>query len=179
MANVPHTASNRAPSITSTGCTAAQRVPFSTSTKVGGKANTNSRAAVQAVEAPKPVQKARSEKWAELPSARIKSIKCADPFATKSSAFKTKFGGVFSSGGIPCRLHHGAVKVKLHWSRDPSTLDYDPLLVTCAEVCTADLTVNFLGTTGTGVSSFVFDRLSDRVLLSKHRGTQCCSQCRH
>ena len=64
---------------------------------------------------------------------RIKSIKCADPFATKTQ-FKTKFAPLFSSGGIPCRLFHGAVNVRLQWSRDPASLDYDPLLVTCAEV---------------------------------------------
>jgi len=68
-----------------------------------------------------------------MPSARLKSVKCADPFATKANQFKTKFGSVYNGGGIPCRLNHGAVNIKLQWSRDPREMDYDPLLVTCAE----------------------------------------------
>ena len=71
--------------------------------------------------------------WSELPSARLKSVKCADPFASKAEQFKTKFGSVFNSGGIPCRLHHGAANVSLKWSKDPTLLDFDPLLVICAE----------------------------------------------
>jgi len=71
--------------------------------------------------------------WTELPSSRLKSVKCADPFASKASEFKTKFGSVFNAGGIPCRLNHGAVNIKLQWSKDPSQLDYDPLLIICAE----------------------------------------------
>lgn len=71
--------------------------------------------------------------WTEMPSARLKNVKCADPFASKAEQFKTKFGSVFNSGGIPCRLHHGAANVSLKWSKDPSLLDFDPLLVICAE----------------------------------------------
>eukprot|EP00281_Chroomonas_sp_CCMP1168_P035164 CAMPEP_0206255380 /NCGR_PEP_ID=MMETSP0047_2-20121206/24214_1 /ASSEMBLY_ACC=CAM_ASM_000192 /TAXON_ID=195065 /ORGANISM="Chroomonas mesostigmatica_cf, Strain CCMP1168" /LENGTH=262 /DNA_ID=CAMNT_0053681771 /DNA_START=48 /DNA_END=833 /DNA_ORIENTATION=- len=134
MANVPHTASNGAlPRSIGTGAPA-NRAPFSTSTRIGG--NKPAAAGGRGAQSEKPAAvapKGRSERWSEPPSARIKSIKCADPFASKSSAFKTKFGGVFNAGGIPARLQHGAVKVRLQWSRDPASLDYDPLLVTCAE----------------------------------------------
>uniref|UniRef100_A0A7S4K1J5 Uncharacterized protein n=2 Tax=Guillardia theta TaxID=55529 RepID=A0A7S4K1J5_GUITH len=74
-----------------------------------------------------------SRGWTELPSSRLKNVKCADPFASKASEFKTKFGSVFNAGGIPCRLNHGAVNIKLQWSKDPRELDYDPLLIVCAE----------------------------------------------
>ena len=71
--------------------------------------------------------------WTELPSARLKNIKCADPFASRADQFKTKFGSCFNSGGFPCRLSHGAANVSLRWSKDPSLLDFDPYLVICAE----------------------------------------------
>jgi hypothetical protein len=80
-----------------------------------------------------PVHRTASAGWAELPSARLKNVKCADPFATKAEQFKTKFASAFNSGGIPCRLWHGAANVSIKWSKDPSLLDFDPLLVTCAE----------------------------------------------
>ena len=99
--------------------------PGSTRAGTGGRAGAGAEAA--------PVHRAASAGWAELPSARLKSVKCADPFATKAEQFKTKFGSVFNSGGIPCRLYHGAANVSLKWSKDPSMLDFDPLLVTCAE----------------------------------------------
>jgi len=75
----------------------------------------------------------RGNTWNELPSSRLKSVKCADPFATKSSQFKTNFANVYNAGGIPVRLNHGAVNITLKWGKEPSSLDYDPLLVTCAE----------------------------------------------
>jgi hypothetical protein len=84
-------------------------------------------------EAVAPAPRAVTAGWTELPSARLKNVKCADPFATKAEQFKTKFGSVFNSGGIPCRLHHGAANVSLKWSKDPCLLDFDPLLVICAE----------------------------------------------
>jgi len=84
-------------------------------------------------EAPAPAHRKASAGWTELPSARLKNVKCADPFATKAEQFKTKFGSVFNSGGIPCRLHHGAANVSLKWSKEPALLDFDPMLVTCAE----------------------------------------------
>ncbi|KAJ3040804.1 hypothetical protein HDV00_010419 [Rhizophlyctis rosea] len=43
---------------------------------------------------------------------------------------KTSFSAVYSKGGIPCRLNHGSVKHKIAWTRDPSELDYNPLLPT-------------------------------------------------
>jgi len=84
-------------------------------------------------EAKAPMGRSGSAGWSDLPSSRLKSVKCADPFATKANQFKTKFGSVYNGGGIPCRLNHGAVNIKLQWSTDPMELDYDPLLVTCAE----------------------------------------------
>lgn len=80
-----------------------------------------------------PAHRTTSAGWSELPSARLKNVKCADPFATKAEQFKTKFGSVFNSGGVPCRLYHGAANVSLKWSKDPCMLDFDPLLVICAE----------------------------------------------
>ena len=81
----------------------------------------------------KPAHRTASAGWSELPSARLKNVKCADPFATKAEQFKTKFGSTWNSGGFPCRLYHSAANVRLNWSKDPSLLDFDPLLVTCAE----------------------------------------------
>jgi len=46
---------------------------------------------------------------------------------------KTNFGYVYSAGGIPCRLLHGNVKLKLKWDIEPSKLDFDPILVVCFE----------------------------------------------
>jgi len=80
-----------------------------------------------------PTARSTSAGWSDLPSSRLKSVKCADPFASKANQFKTKFGSVYNGGGIPCRLNHGAVNIKLQWGRDPAELPYDPLLVTCAE----------------------------------------------
>ena len=80
-----------------------------------------------------PAHRPMSAGWTELPSARLKNVKCADPFASRADQFKTKFGSCFNSGGFPCRLSHGAANVSLRWSKDPSLLDFDPYLVICAE----------------------------------------------
>lgn len=98
----------------------------------GGMAG-NGAGAMRAGRGEAPAHRAVSSGWSELPSARLKSVKCADPFASKADQFKTKFGSVFNSGGIPCRLYHGAANVSLKWDKDPSLLEFDPLLVTCAE----------------------------------------------
>ena len=60
------------------------------------------------------------------------SAKTIDPFKT-SSKFKTPFGAMYSRDGIPARLDHGSVKHKLHWSKPPEDLPFDPLLVLMAE----------------------------------------------
>ena len=65
-------------------------------------------------------------------SKRLDAHKNSDPFA-RAGKQKTSFAVVYSSGGIPCRLDHGAVKCRLRWDRAPAELAYDPLLVTVAE----------------------------------------------
>mmetsp|Transcript_742 Transcript_742/g.1947 ORF Transcript_742/g.1947 Transcript_742/m.1947 type:complete len:270 (-) Transcript_742:105-914(-) len=143
MANIPHSepfqlprASSRAPLAPQSAARTlnASRTPSSSSlaaTKAGkaGKAGGPAPAPPKAETA----AERRAKAWSEMPSKKMNSIKCADPFASNAKQYKTKFAGVFHSGGVPARLHHGAVNVKLCWSKDPSTLDYDPLLVTCAE----------------------------------------------
>lgn len=42
-------------------------------------------------------------------------------------------GYVYSAGGIPCRINHGSVTMRLNWDQQPSQLPYDPLLITCFE----------------------------------------------
>lgn len=133
MANVPHTANNN--NRTSSFSVPSSRAPLAPSVSQP-RLHASGRGAAANNAAIKPsasAAKQPAKSWTEAPSARIKAIKCADPFASKASAFKTRFGSVFHAGEVPCRLHHGAVNVKLHWTRDPSTLNYDPLLVTCAE----------------------------------------------
>ncbi|MFM7858811.1 MAG: hypothetical protein ACKO96_44530, partial [Flammeovirgaceae bacterium] len=45
----------------------------------------------------------------------------SDPFnATKKN--KANFGYVYSAGGIPCRILHGGVKLKLKWDIEPSSI---------------------------------------------------------
>jgi hypothetical protein len=73
---------------------------------------------------------ARGSSWNELPSSRLKSVKCANPFASKSSQFKTKFGSVYNAGGIPVRLQHGAVNVSLKWGKEvPRAPAHSPALL--------------------------------------------------
>eukprot|EP01112_Ceratiomyxa_fruticulosa_P008472 TRINITY_DN2196_c0_g1_i2.p1 TRINITY_DN2196_c0_g1~~TRINITY_DN2196_c0_g1_i2.p1 ORF type:complete len:275 (+),score=54.21 TRINITY_DN2196_c0_g1_i2:320-1144(+) len=58
--------------------------------------------------------------------------KQADLF-TVTKKHKTSFGVVYSNGGIPCRVNHGSVKHTVQWDIPVYTLEYDPLIVTCAE----------------------------------------------
>ena len=66
------------------------------------------------------------------PTAKLRSIKLGNPFAT-ANKHKTNFGYVYSAGGIPCRIEHGNVSMKLVWSIPLEQLDYDPILITCFE----------------------------------------------
>lgn len=66
------------------------------------------------------------------PTAKLRSIKLGNPFKV-GSKHKTNFGCVYSAGGIPCRIEHGGVGMKLVWSIPPEALDYDPILITCFE----------------------------------------------
>ena len=66
------------------------------------------------------------------PTEKLRSIKLGDPFKV-GNKHKTNFGYVYSAGGIPCRIEHGAVSMKLVWNIPPESLDYDPILITCFE----------------------------------------------
>ena len=52
------------------------------------------------------------------PSEKFQRVKYSDPFST-SKKHKTNFGYVYSAGGIPCRIEHGSVKMKLKWDIEP------------------------------------------------------------
>ena len=69
---------------------------------------------------------------ANRPTAKLRNIKTEDPFAV-GNKHKTNFGYVYSAGGIPCRIEHGNVNMKLNWSIPPENLDYDPTLIICFE----------------------------------------------
>ena len=66
------------------------------------------------------------------PSKRITAIKYSDPFLS-SQKHLTNFGYVYSAGGIPVRIEHGNVNLKLKWEIEPENLDYDPTLIICFE----------------------------------------------
>jgi hypothetical protein len=66
---------------------------------------------------------------------RISPLKYLSP--VKSGPFEkvktTNFGLVYLSGGIPIKLIHGNVKLKIEWSAYPEDLIYNPLIVICFE----------------------------------------------
>ena len=66
------------------------------------------------------------------PTEKLRSVKLGNPFIP-SNKHKTNFGFVYSAGGIPCRIEHGGVNLKLNWSIPIEKLDYDPILITCFE----------------------------------------------
>ena len=66
------------------------------------------------------------------PSQKFSKIKSSDPF-TFGNKHQTNFGYVYSAGGIPVRIEHGNVKLKLKWTIPPENLDYDPTLIICFE----------------------------------------------
>ena len=67
-----------------------------------------------------------------MPTAKLRKIKLGNPFAV-GNKHKTNFGHVYSAGGIPCRIEHGNVNMKLVWSIPPESLEYDPTLIICFE----------------------------------------------
>ena len=67
-----------------------------------------------------------------IPTAKLRNIKLGNPFAV-GNKHKTNFGHVYSAGGIPCRIEHGNVNMKLVWSIPPESLEYDPTLIICFE----------------------------------------------
>ena len=79
------------------------------------------------------------------PTAKLRSVKLGNPFIP-SNKHKTNFGFVYSAGGIPCRIEHGAVNLKLVWSIPVEKLDYDPILITCFEgLLETEHPYNFVG----------------------------------
>ena len=66
------------------------------------------------------------------PTEKFHAMKYSNPFA-KSNQHRTNFGYVYSAGGIPCRIDHGGVSMKLVWTIPVETLEYDPILITCFE----------------------------------------------
>lgn len=53
--------------------------------------------------------------FTQFPSAKLTSIKTADPFAEKKG---NSFAHLYSSGAIPCKISHGSVSMKLQWNSD-------------------------------------------------------------
>ncbi len=54
------------------------------------------------------------------PSHKFKVL-YSDPFNSDKKN-KSNFGYVYSAGGIPCRILHGSVKLKLKWDIEPSSI---------------------------------------------------------
>lgn len=79
------------------------------------------------------------------PTARLRHIKTSDPFKM-GNKHHTNFGYVYSAGGIPCRIEHGAVSMKLVWDIPVEQLDYNPILITCFEgLLETEHPYNFIG----------------------------------
>jgi len=79
------------------------------------------------------------------PTAKLRSIKLGNPFSL-ANKHKTSFGYIYSAGGIPCRIEHGAVSMKLVWDIPVEQLDYNPILITCFEgLLETEHPYNFIG----------------------------------
>jgi len=52
--------------------------------------------------------------YTQKPSNKYTKIKSSDPFVLDKKN-TTNFSYVYSAGGIPCRIQHGAIKLKLKW----------------------------------------------------------------
>ncbi|KAG6619546.1 PACRG protein [Phytophthora cinnamomi] len=59
--------------------------------------------------------------------------KQASVFTSGKKKHKTNFSSAYDSGSIPCRINHGSIRNALQWTKDPNSLSYDPLLITCVE----------------------------------------------
>lgn len=60
--------------------------------------------------------------FTEKPSVvKTTKVKSTDPFAL-GTKHKTNFGYVYSAGGVPCRIMHGSVKLKLKWDIEPDSI---------------------------------------------------------
>ena len=87
---------------------------------------------------------AQMRKMKPKPSDRL-IVKTANPFGTSNKKHKSNFGHAYAAGSIPCRIDHGCNKNQLKWDQDPSTIDYDPLLVNCFEgLCETDHPYSFM-----------------------------------
>ena len=83
---------------------------------------------------PKPLPaKIIADPFASKPSQRLTSIKTNDIFADNSKKGKSSntFRQMYDSGGIPCRILHGGVKMRVQWDcgMEPGLLPFDPILV--------------------------------------------------
>ncbi|OWZ13659.1 hypothetical protein PHMEG_00012975 [Phytophthora megakarya] len=68
-----------------------------------------------------------------LPSTMLHKHKQASVFASKKKKHKSNFSSAYDAGFIPCRINHGGIRSSLQWTRDPNTISFDPLLITCVE----------------------------------------------
>ncbi|ETI53518.1 hypothetical protein F443_03575 [Phytophthora nicotianae P1569] len=68
-----------------------------------------------------------------LPSSTLHKHKQASVFTSGKKKHKTNFSSAYDAGSIPCRINHGSIRNSLQWTKDPNTLSYDPLLITCTE----------------------------------------------
>lgn len=64
-----------------------------------------------------------------LPSQKLNRHKQASVWGV--TKHKTPFSAAYARNDIPCRINHGGVKSGLIWTIEPSTLNFDPLLVDC------------------------------------------------
>jgi len=58
------------------------------------------------------------------------------PTPIPSNSFnRGSFAYVYNAGGIPCRILHGSVNLKIQWNTHVilSELNFDPILITCFE----------------------------------------------
>ncbi len=65
--------------------------------------------------------------------ARFDPHKSSNPFGAAKQG-KTGFSQYYSNGSVPCRINHGGSGInRLQWDREPSSLEYFPLLVHCCQ----------------------------------------------
>ncbi|KAE9037744.1 hypothetical protein PR003_g6214 [Phytophthora rubi] len=103
--------------------------PKRTKTPMFAKTSTSSSSASPATDQParKPVSAH------PLPSSVLHKHKQASVFTSGKKKHKTNFSSAYDSGSIPCRINHGSIRNSLQWTKDPNSLSYDPLLITCIE----------------------------------------------
>ncbi|DAZ99392.1 TPA: hypothetical protein N0F65_005294 [Lagenidium giganteum] len=75
----------------------------------------------------------RAVKLHPPPSAALHKHKQAAMWTTGKKKHKTNFGAAYDAGSIPCRINHGSIKNQLQWTKEPQSVDFNPLLITCVE----------------------------------------------